>query len=247
MPLIKKDNTFGFYSHIPKCAGSSIVDSLNFNKAYVLFHRYKSSGKKEDFKSVARLHLRDYPPYPDNDKEKIFPDNSVPCSWHHWHLSLSKYYFNLDKCEYKFAVVRDPVDRLVSEYRFRQRTYCPANDTTNWHHYDLGSHSHEMVTDDFSYWLRVCHEGSLLNPYIWDNHFRPQCEFVEPGFDIIPFNIQKINGYLKEKIAATQGIPWINKSQEIEATFTKEDRQFIEEWYNKDYELFANQKDYNWI
>tara|TARA_R100000005_G_scaffold19604_1_gene8376 strand:- start:278 stop:1039 length:762 start_codon:yes stop_codon:yes gene_type:complete len=252
MPLIRnpESNAVGFYSHIPKCAGSSIADALVYSKRLVYFHRYKQCGERKEVSKVARIYLKDYYPYDESQggSQKTFPDEVSPCSIHHWHLELSKYYFDLSKCDYKFAVVRDPVERLISEYKFRKGAYCPISNINTWENYDLGRNCESTFkTEDFGYWLRICYEGWLLNPYIWDNHFRPQHEFVEPRFDIIPFNVDKINSYLRETVGTISGIPWVNKSDNMEVNVTQEDRQLIEEWYNRDYELFANKKDYNWI
>ena len=249
MPLIKnKDGEFGFYPHIPKCAGSSLLDALIYEGWLVFFHAQKQSGNKSDFKPAAKLHERDYKGLCESSTLKKFPSTFHPCSHQHWHFDLVKYYFDLGYCKYKFAIIRDPLERLVSEFKFRKGAYCPITSTNTWQTYDLGVNAKsDCKTDNFGYWLRVNYEGSILNPYIWDNHFRPQSEFVEPGFHIIPFNMDRINWYMQKHLGFKQKIPWVNKSDNIEVNVSQEDRQFIEEWYNKDYEFFANKKDYNWI
>ena len=248
MPLIKnKDGEFGYYSHIPKCAGSSLVDALIYNGWFVHLNAMKQAGERKDFTPAIKMHLRDYNGLSESSHFKELPSTFHPCSHQHWHLEIVKHYCNLSHCRWKFAIVRDPVEKLISEFRFRKGAYCPLNSTKTWDDYDLGRNKNKVQTTNFSYWLRMSHETSILNPYIWDNHFRPQCEFVEPGFDIIPFNLDKINFYLQDRLGFKSKIPWVNKSEFDEVNATQEDRQFIEEWYNKDYELFANKKDYNWI
>lgn len=249
MPLVKnKTGEFGWYSHIPKCAGSSIIDSFVYHNWMIHFNTTKQIGDRQDFAPAAKLYLRDYNGLSESSNPKEFPSTNYPCSHQHWHLEIVKYYCDLSHCKYKFAIVRDPVERLISEFRFRKGAYCPMNSTRTWEDYDLGIHGNsEVKTTNFSYWLRRSYETSILNPYIWDNHFRPQCEFVEPGFAIIPFNLDKINFYLQDRLGFESKIPWVNKSEFEEVNATQEDRQFIEEWYNRDYELFANKKDYNWI
>ncbi len=67
-----------------------------------------------------------------------------------------------------FAVVRDPAARLVSEYRWQ----CRGRRGTK-----LGK---LLACLPFSLWLRVMLETAQRNVHAFDNHLRPQSDFV-PG------------------------------------------------------------------
>ncbi len=71
-----------------------------------------------------------------------------------------------------FAVVRDPVARMESEYRWQRqgrRGTC------------LGRALSRL---SFSFWLKLMLEASRLSPYVFDNHFRPQSDFVPKGAQV---------------------------------------------------------------
>ncbi len=68
-----------------------------------------------------------------------------------------------------FAVVRDPVARLSSEYRWQQSGHCRSR---------LGK---LLAYLPFSLWLRVMLRVAERTPHAFDNHFRPQCDFIPEG------------------------------------------------------------------
>ncbi|MDH5528874.1 MAG: sulfotransferase family protein [Paracoccaceae bacterium] len=65
-----------------------------------------------------------------------------------------------------FAVVRDPVARMTSEYRWQRGGQCRS-----W----LGR---LMAFLPFSFWLRLMLAAAGRAPHAFDNHFRPQSDFV---------------------------------------------------------------------
>ena len=65
-----------------------------------------------------------------------------------------------------FALVRDPVTRIASEYRWqrqKRRGTC------------IGK---ALAYLPFSLWLRVMLAVAARNPHAFDNHFRPQSDFI---------------------------------------------------------------------
>lgn len=68
-----------------------------------------------------------------------------------------------------FALVRDPVDRMVSEYRFQREKRRGSR---------FGRY---LARLPFSLWLRLMLHLVRLNPYAFDNHLRPQSDFVPDG------------------------------------------------------------------
>jgi hypothetical protein len=67
-----------------------------------------------------------------------------------------------------FTVVRDPVARMVSEYRYQR-----AGRLT-------GPFGYPVRALGFSAWLRLMFALADRNPYTHDNHFRPQVAFLPP-------------------------------------------------------------------
>lgn len=71
-----------------------------------------------------------------------------------------------------FAVVRDPVARMVSEYRYQR---CHRRGT--WA-------GRALTHLPFSLWLRLMLAMARENPHCFDNHFRPQSDFVPKGAEV---------------------------------------------------------------
>lgn len=71
-----------------------------------------------------------------------------------------------------FAVVRDPVARLASEHRWQRSGRRGTR---------LGK---ALAYLPFSLWLQCMLEVARLNPYAFDNHVRPQGDFVPEGAEV---------------------------------------------------------------
>jgi hypothetical protein len=67
-----------------------------------------------------------------------------------------------------FTVVRDPVARMVSEYRYQRSGRL------------TGPFGRPVRALGFSAWLRLMFALADRNPYTHDNHFRPQTAFLPP-------------------------------------------------------------------
>ena len=88
--------------------------------------------------------------------------NGFPCSPQHFHGTLLEQLFGAEEFDWAFMVVRHPVGRMVSQYRYevhRRRQPLPA--------------------PPFFRWLRETILARRDNPYVRDNHLRPQHEFEE--------------------------------------------------------------------
>jgi len=82
------------------------------------------------------------------------------CSPQHMHAPILRETFDLDKFDHIFMSVRHPVKRLLSEYRMRLDPLYPV---------------------DFNDWFTDIFEEYQKNPYVNDNHIRPQHEFWIEG------------------------------------------------------------------
>lgn len=68
-----------------------------------------------------------------------------------------------------FALVREPAARMASEYRW-QRRQRRGTRAGRW-----------LAHLPFSVWLRVMLATARINPHAFDNHVRPQTDFVPDG------------------------------------------------------------------
>ena len=119
------------FLHIPKCGGGSVEQF------------FRSNGFREELFCIDNR-LRFY-----------------HCSPQHWHRQLVEQVLNTSCFSEIFAVVRDPVDRMISEYKWRL--------------------SHPWAVDGIDSWYLACREAVRSNPYLFDNHFRPQIDFLVPA------------------------------------------------------------------
>jgi hypothetical protein len=88
------------------------------------------------------------------------------CSPQHYHGALLSEVFDLSAFELRFAIVRDPIARFRSEYLHQVRR-LPEGIRT-----DAGS---------VEAWAEQAFAAYAANPYVYDNHPRPQSEFLIEG------------------------------------------------------------------
>ena len=92
------------------------------------------------------------------------------CSAQHLHAAALASLEATQGHDWTFTIVRHPVARLVSEYRYQMRK-------PGW----LRSRV------SFSGWLSYALARRAIDSWYRDNHFRPQHEFILPGMEIMRF------------------------------------------------------------
>ncbi len=145
MPLYLNNEQAITFLHIPKTAGTTIESWLNETGKYqqILF----SQQKLEDM-LVTPQHLG-----------------------YHTLTELTK---TLDRAfEYKFAVVRNPFDRIVSEFFYRIKLGS----------IQLGEDAESL----FSPWVVHNLKKYKNTPNVLDNHLRPQTYFVNDDVEVFKF------------------------------------------------------------
>jgi hypothetical protein len=132
MTILSKDGHTILFLHIPKCGGSSVVET------------FRAAGYETE------LEIRGKP-------IRSFMRTTPQ------HLTCSdlRSMVRFDQIDRVFAVVRHPVDRLLSEYR--------------WTHREWLSNNLAIAADDITY---------------QDNHFRPMVDFFDPGIPVEIFPIE---------------------------------------------------------
>jgi len=91
----------------------------------------------------------------------------LSCSLQHMQAELFDIFVPPAFYEAGFCVTRYPVARLVSEYRWRQTL--------------------DHVKEPFDIWVRKQLKAYAKDPYILDNHIRPQHEFVGQKIEVLRF------------------------------------------------------------
>lgn len=99
------------------------------------------------------------------------PD-ALQCTPQHLRMTDFRKLFGDDFFDYAFMIVRNPYDRIVSEYRMRAAEAIQGF----WG---------EAPT--FSQWLESSLKLQQRDPWCLDNHLRPQWEFVGSGVDVFKF------------------------------------------------------------
>lgn len=207
MPIVRAGPLLVYFAHVPKCGGSAIEAYLGarFGALAMLDsrHHYTESERRWSRTSPQHISLA--------VRDKMFPAGFF---------------------DHSFAVVRHPVDRLVSAY-----------------HFQLEIEQLPSARMGFSLWLEQLPEMMEENPFIFDNHTRPMVELVPedaqvfhlehgldalvPWFDTLtgrkdaPRAVRPTNERRGRKGAGTKTVP------------TPADLVAIEELYAADFERFG--------
>ena len=162
------------YIHIPKCGGGSIEQFFKKNN----FHLYLWSTR--DFK---------FPECPEQYKNR--------CSPQHMHASLLEEILNMNSFDYIFTVVRNPVDRIISEYKWSIR--------------------HDSAQYGFDRWYEEARKNFHSNNFYFDNHMRPMNEFITKECEVFRFEdkcFDKLPALIDQKLKL-KGITYAWKTNEI--------------------------------
>ncbi len=86
------------------------------------------------------------------------------CTPQHMHAAMLETNFRLDRFDAMFLVVREPMARLRSEYLWRLRDRDPRTDASA-----------------VEKWAKSAFRRYAADPFVFDNHLRPQVEFKLAG------------------------------------------------------------------
>lgn len=148
---------------------------------------------------------------------------TIPCSSRHFHGELLSDLFAESAFDWAFMVVRHPLERLLSQYRYQTRKPNPIRNRLS-----------------FSVWLRYVLLRRRINPYYRDNHFRPQHEFEVFGADVFRLEdgldvpIEQLNK-LVEMVEESTTAPWANQTARKDVKITAKDKALIFKTYKEDF------------
>lgn len=158
------------------------------------------------------------------------------CSAQHFHWAALQALFPNDFFSLKFAVVRDPVARIVSEYRFRQGLRPRSRRNTR----PPGS---GREPEGFGPWLRYAFDLYRKAPYAFDNHIRPQVAFVADGVEV--FRLEDGLDPCFARLSEHLGIDITPPPRPLQTSKTDpvtpgdDDIALIREFYAADYQAFG--------
>jgi len=202
MPIFTRDETTVLSIHVPKAAGTTIENTF-LTAGYDI--SWRRGGK--------------YGPLNDMDKLNR-------CSPQHLHAPLLEEHFGDRDFTSAFCIVRHPIDRFVSEFRFRVDS------------------QHPLADDGINTFARKALRRHAQNPFVLDNHIRPQNEFLwrdhpvyrlEQGMDQI---LDQISRDLPDQLP-TDGVPAMRSNAHIAARLTQPVMDMLREFYWKDFETFG--------
>jgi hypothetical protein len=154
----------------------------------------------------------------------------LKCIPMHFHGAVLESLFDPSLFDHAFMVVRHPVARAVSDFRYFVRRRKLVDNPPN-----------------FTRWLRYRLFRAQRNPYYMDNHFRPQWEFecfdsavyrLEDGLETA---VKDMNAKLGTTIP--EQLPRVNEGAAVEVDVRDADRDLIYSRYAQDFERFGYQKD----
>lgn len=96
----------------------------------------------------------------------VFP--LLRCSPQHFHATVLNQIFDVSRFDLIFGMIRDPITRFQSEFAMRHKKMTPA----------------EATPERVAIWSDRVLATYAEDPYLLDNHLRPQTEFLLPGTEI---------------------------------------------------------------
>jgi len=199
MPLISTHGQRIFFAHIPKTAGSSVEEYLvrRFGGPLSLIDRNKREGVRGTGLITPLTHVAAI-----DLREMLPPD-----------------------IDFSFTVVRNPVTRIQSEYRYQTGVSRLSR---------LG----------FSTWLRVMIAAARIEPRIYENHIRPQVDLIpenseifrlEDGFDALIERLDEVTG----STAPDQAVRHLLKRERKDIALHRQDVELLGAFYADDFERFG--------
>ena len=195
LPIFRSKSNLIYFAHIPKTGGSSVENIL---KKIPGIQMSFHCSKQDKFTIVSPQHI-EYDSF-----SKAFPDNFF---------------------DWQFTIVRNPYDRIVSEYNMKKEAGV-----------------------SFAAFVRAALKRYKVYAHTRDNHIRPQSDFFGPNMEIY-----KLEDGLQ--IPISQACKKLNISFDFELRHDRKSKQLkpyklkdslkekIFNHYRKDFELFGYNPD----
>ncbi len=196
MPLFRYQNAVVLFIHVPKTGGSSIEQALM------------------DMGGRPALFLTESAP------------DYAACTPQHMPADLLMRFVPEAFYDMRFAVVRNPLDRMISEFRMRR----------------AARQQRGLRALSFEAWVNMAFGRHRKNPYAFDNHIRPQTELIpeetpifryEDGLSAVVAAVADFAGI------APAPLPRLRVGAPEPVAVTAEATQRITRFYAADYERFG--------
>jgi hypothetical protein len=200
MPVFQKENISILFVHIPKTAGTAIEQFFRRQNWKISF--FDGGERKPSINTVSW------------------------CSPQHLHAETLKNIFNVKRFSYCFTIVRDPIDRIKSEVRWRKKFFNENIEPERWIYESLQTYP--------------------LNPFVHDNHIRPQSDFIFEGLTVFYMEdglapvIADLTSRFADHLDPAPAIPPVMTSQEsgYEIELSADLVTRLKEFYAIDYRNF---------
>ncbi|MEO0819427.1 MAG: sulfotransferase family 2 domain-containing protein [Pseudomonadota bacterium] len=212
MPIVGRNGRIVLFAHVPKAGGSSVEAMLERGYGTLGLYEPRWSNRARGFAAfgVSPQHLSAA------DLARVLPEARRDLS---------------------FAVVREPVARICSEFRHHQRA----------------ASRRLLCRLGFSFWLEACLAAAARCPEVFDNHFRTQDAMVPDSAEV--FRLEDGLDRVAERVAdllgpadppaeaegeAAVGVPHLLKGENaLPLQLTQTDLARIADTYAADYARFG--------
>ncbi|MDV6253340.1 sulfotransferase family 2 domain-containing protein [Vibrio sp. EA2] len=124
-----------------------------------------------------------------------------------------------------FCIVRNPIERFISEYKYRM---------------SIGARHYKVL--DVNSFLDISIQRYNKNPNVFDNHIRPQVDFLLEHTKVYKFEseLSNIASVLSEEFqfSNVKNISHEKKSKSRSLNLSNESIHKLKEFYKKDFETF---------
>ena len=155
----------------------------------------------------------------------LIHSNTCRCNPQHFTWADIKFLYPDHLWDFAFTIVRNPYDRLVSEYNWRLQQDNVLNKN--------------LI--DFERWLLFLSERLRKDPFVLDNHLRPQGDYLSERLTIFRFEdgLEKIAGEICSKLEITNdfGNRIINMSTPADAVWTHQCYEIANKIYTNDFDI----------
>ena len=207
MPIIKYKDKLIHFAHIPKCAGTSIehyLSSLNGVEIAFIDEKFLQRGSNNQWNRSSPQHIDG------KSLSRIFPVSFFDAF---------------------FAIVRNPVSRVISAYNFQKNREKKINDYISLD---------EFINDE------LIHKYNELG---WlDNHFLPQTLFFYPNVNYKIFKLEQngpanakvfLDEYLFNNIVESKMMQKNKSKDNFKEKISQKSLSILHEIYAKDFRSFG--------
>lgn len=204
MPIFTRDEQSVLFIHIPKTGGTTVEDTFVNNGYEMTYRRGGVYGKRTAF------------------------DQANGCSPQHMHAALLDQHFAGHRFDHIFAVVRHPLRRFASEFRFRAAA------------------GHPLAKDGIDAFARaVTWRFTQRNPMVLDNHIRPQTEFLWRDCTVLKLEdgiaslLARLSQALGTTLSGVDGLASMRSDSAIAAAPAPQTEEALRAFYRSDFEAFG--------